>query len=146
RVKKEKPRRIRPGLRARRYFFALTRRERRRGLAPLLTGAMRKGSAASVADSASTTAGCSNKGSGGQYDALPALLDARPDLLVEVVGDGVAGWLDDGQRTAHPDAAGHQGADTEGDGEVDKRKAQGLAHGGVSGGAFMQGLHRQSLF
>ena len=65
--------------------------------------------------------------------ALPALLDACPDFFVEVVCNRVAGWLDDGQGAADQCAAGQQGADAESDGEMDKRKAQGLAHGCFSG-------------
>ncbi|EEF93578.1 hypothetical protein CATMIT_01790, partial [Catenibacterium mitsuokai DSM 15897] len=58
-----------------------------------------------------------------------ALFDALPDLLVQVEGHGIAGRLDQGQRAADPDAAGHQIADQEGDGEVDAGEAEGLAHG-----------------
>jgi len=60
--------------------------------------------------------------------AVARAFDALPHFLVEVIGDGVAERLDQGQRAADADIAGEGIADAEGDGHVDGGEAEGFGH------------------
>jgi len=55
---------------------------------------------------------------------------------VEEVGDGVDQRLDEGERAADGEAAGHRVADGEGHAHVDEGESDGLGHG-----RFLSGVH-----
>jgi hypothetical protein len=55
---------------------------------------------------------------------------------MEEIGDGVDQGLDDGERAADREAAGHRVADAEGHAHVDEGESEGLGHG-----FFLSGVH-----
>ena len=68
-------------------------------------------------------------GSGIQLGGGATLLDALPYLFMEMEHHRIAGRFHQRQGATHQHAAGEQPAQQEGDGEMHRRKAEGLAHG-----------------
>jgi hypothetical protein len=63
----------------------------------------------------------------GEFDRF-ALFDLLPDLLVEEIGDGIAGRLDQGDGAPDGDTAGQGIAHREGDAKVHGGEGKGLGH------------------